>query len=264
MTGIKEQHLGSFAARFQTAGYAALVYDNRNFGASDGVPRFEVDAFKQIEDYHDAITFATSLAGEVDPSRIALWGSSYSGGNVLQASAVDRRVKAVIAQVPFVSGNSNAPGIMPAMGAIMADRARIATGQAGELTTVVPETREEAEAGGSLSILPTPDAYDFFVHSPLPEGVTWENKITLQSLFKLLKNEPRAYVPRISPTPLLMVVAELDLAVHVPTQLAVFGEAGEPKELLFMPKTGHFDVYSGPAFEVNIEKQLEFLKQWLV
>lgn len=263
MTGLKEQHLGSFAARFQQAGYAALVYDNRNFGASEGLPRFEVDAFKQIEDYHDAITYAITLEEEVDPARIALWGSSYSGGNVLQASAVDRRIKAVIAQVPFVSGNSNAAGIMPAMDAIMADRARIATGAAGELTTVVAQDMAEATAGTSLSVLPTPDAFDFFVNSPLPDGTKWENKITLQSLFKLLKNEPRAYVRRISPTPLLMVVAELDLAVHVPTQLAVFGEASEPKELFFMSKTGHFDVYDGPGFEVNIERQLEFLKKWL-
>lgn len=239
------------------------MYDNRNFGASDGLPRFEVDAFKQIEDYHDAITFATTLTNEVDASRIVLWGSSYSGGNVLQASAVDRRVKAVIAQVPFVSGKSNAAGIMPAMDAIMADRAILAKGGMGQMTTVVAENEAAAQAGDSKSILPTLDAYNFFVHSPLPEGVSWQNNITLQSLFKLMKNEPRAYVSRISPTPILMVIAEHDLAVDVPTQLAVFDEMNEPKELLFMHKTGHFDVYSGPAFEVNVERQLKFLKKWL-
>lgn len=226
------------------------------------MPRFEVDAFKQTEDYHDAITFVRTLP-EVDPERIAIWGSSFSGGNVIQASAVDRRVKAVIAQVPFVSGNSNAVGLMPIMPAIFADRAAITAGKPGETTSVVASSLEEAEARSSLSILPEADAYKFFVQSPLPEGIKWENKITLQSLFKLLKNEPRAYIHRIAPTPLLMIVAEDDTAVHVPTQLAVFGEASEPKELLFMPKTGHFDPYHGHAFEVNVEKQIKFLKSYL-
>ncbi|TVY29186.1 Polyketide transferase [Lachnellula hyalina] len=262
LTGIKELFLDAFAARFQAAGFASIVYDCRNFGASDGLPRYEVNAFHQIEDYHDAITFATTLT-EVDPELIAIWGSSYSGGNVIQAAAVDRRAKAVIAQVPFVSGNSNAPILMPIMPAILADRAGIAAGKAGEIVSVVASSLDEAESRASTSILPEADAYKFFVHSALPNGVKWENKITLQSLFKLLKNEPRAYIHRISPTPFLMVVAEEDTAVHVPTQLAVFGEAGEPKELFFMAKTGHFDPYSGPAFEVNVERQIRFLKMYL-
>ncbi|EXJ79666.1 hypothetical protein A1O3_07946 [Capronia epimyces CBS 606.96] len=263
LTGLKEQFLDSFAARFQANRFACLVYDNRNFGASDGLPRYEVDAFRQVEDYHDAITFATGLS-EVDPERIAAWGSSYSGGNVIQAAAVDRRIKAVIAQVPFVSGNSNAATLLPLMPTILADRADIAAGKPGQITQVVASSLAEAKAGNSNSILPEPDAYQFFVENPLPNGIVWENKITLQSLFKLLKNEPRAYIRRIAPTPLLMVVAEDDTAVHVPTQLAVFGEAGEPKELLFLPKTGHFEPYSGPAFEVNIERQLAFLKTHLL
>lgn len=262
MTGLKEQHLDSFATRFQSAGYASLVYDNRNFGSSDGLPRFEVDAFKQIEDYHDAITYTSTLPSEVDTNRICIWGSSYSGGNVLQASCFDPRVKAVIAQVPFVSGRSNASLIMPFMPTILSDRASIASGNPPQITTVIAETRSSAESGTATSILPEADAYDFFT-SPLPEGVKWENKITLQSLFKLLKNEPRAYVPHISPTPLLMVIAEKDTAVDVPTQLAVFGEAGEPKELFFMPGTGHFEPYNGEAFERNIKRQLEFLVKWL-
>lgn len=150
------------------------------------------------------------------------------------------------------------------MPSILADRAGIATGKAGEITTVVASSLAEAEAGTSGSILPEADAYKFFVQSPLPEDVFWENKITLQSLFKLMKNEPRAYIQRISPTPLLMVVAGDDTAVHVPTQLAKFGEAGEPKELLFMAKTGHFEPYSGAAFEVNVERQISFLVQHLL
>ncbi|KAI0126181.1 alpha/beta superfamily hydrolase [Xylariales sp. AK1849] len=263
LTGIKELCLDSFASCFQAAGLAVLVYDNRNFGQSGGLPRFEVDAFKQVEDYHDAITYVETLTDAVDPERVAVWGTSYSGGNVLQAAAVDRRIKAVIAQVPFVSGHSNAPALMSLMPTIVEDRAQLAAGAEGAETPVVAPSLTEA-GPSAQAILPEADAYQFFAQTPLPDGVKWENRMTLQSLFKLLKNEPRAYVRRISPTPLLMVVAEDDTAVDVPTQLATFGEAGSPKELFFMAKTGHFEPYSGEAFERNIERQIAFLKKYLL
>lgn len=82
----------------------ALVYDNRCFGASDGTPRFEIIPTLQCSDIQDAITFAQSLSEEVDPEKIAIWGSSYSGANVLQVAAFDKRVKVVLSQVPMISG----------------------------------------------------------------------------------------------------------------------------------------------------------------
>jgi uncharacterized protein len=96
--------LDLFAEYFVShAPLAALVFDNRGFGASDGTPRFEVNAAVQMADIQDAITFAMMLP-EVNPAKIALWGTSFSGGNVLRVGAFDRRVKAVLAQNPMVSG----------------------------------------------------------------------------------------------------------------------------------------------------------------
>lgn len=81
----------------------ALVYDNRGFGSSDGLPRFEIIPSLQMSDIQDSITYAQTLS-EVEAGKIAIWGSSYSGGNVLQVGAFDRRIKAVLSQSPFVSG----------------------------------------------------------------------------------------------------------------------------------------------------------------
>ena len=77
------------------------MFDNRNFGASDGQPRQEIDPWQQVRDYRDAITFAETLDA-TDPDRIGIWGSSYSGGHVLVVGAIDRRVKCVVAQVPRI------------------------------------------------------------------------------------------------------------------------------------------------------------------
>jgi len=105
-SAVKEMYLDDYAEFFAAAGLNALVFDNRNFGASDGEPRQEIDPWAQVRDYRHAITYATTLA-EVDGDRIGIWGSSYSGGHVLVVAALDRRVKAVVSQVPLVSGHAN-------------------------------------------------------------------------------------------------------------------------------------------------------------
>src|ERR1700749_4459370 len=78
-SAVKEMYLDSFAGVFAAAGLNVLVYDNRNFGASDGEPRQEIDPWAQVRDYRHAITYAGTLP-EVAPGRIGIWGSSYSGG----------------------------------------------------------------------------------------------------------------------------------------------------------------------------------------
>lgn len=60
----------------------------------------------RTSDYSDAITYAQSRE-DVDPNKIAIWGSSYSGGHVLWVGAIDRRVKTVLCQVPCVDGWEN-------------------------------------------------------------------------------------------------------------------------------------------------------------
>ncbi len=88
---------------------SCLVYDNRGFGDSDvkeGQPRHEIIPAVQCSDISDAITYA-QLRADVDADKIGIWGSSYSGGHVLWVGAVDRRVKAVLSQVPCVSGYDN-------------------------------------------------------------------------------------------------------------------------------------------------------------
>ena len=74
-SAVKEMYLDRSAEVFAAAGLGALVFDNRNFGASDGEPaRQEIDPWQQVHDYRDAITFAETLA-ETDPARIGIWGS---------------------------------------------------------------------------------------------------------------------------------------------------------------------------------------------
>jgi len=97
--GTVDSGLLPFAERFAAAGLDALAFDYRHFGASDGEPRQLLSVKRQLEDWAAAVAYARTLA-DVDPERIVLWGSSYSGGHVVAAAVADGRVAAVISQVP--------------------------------------------------------------------------------------------------------------------------------------------------------------------
>src|ERR1700729_1152952 len=105
-SAVKEMYLDRFAEAFANAGLGSIVFNNRNFGASDGQPRQEIDPWQQVRDYRHAITWISGHA-EIDAARIGIWGSSYSGGHVLTVGAIDRRVKCVVSQVPLASGSRN-------------------------------------------------------------------------------------------------------------------------------------------------------------
>ena len=85
-----------YAEAFSSAGLAVLLYDHRNFGMSEGEPRQEINPWIQSRGYRDAMSFVEKL-DRVDPERIALWGDSYTGGQVVVVGAVDQRVKTIVA-----------------------------------------------------------------------------------------------------------------------------------------------------------------------
>ena len=101
-----------YAQAFQRAGLAALLYDHRNFGRSAGEPRQEINPWIQCRGYRDAIDFAVRLA-EIDPDRIALWGDSYTGGQVVVVGAIDRARQGHRRPVPGVRRRAPVSGSRP-------------------------------------------------------------------------------------------------------------------------------------------------------
>jgi hypothetical protein len=240
-SAVKEMYLDTYAEAFANAGLASIVYDHRNFGASDGQPRQEIDPWLQIRDYSDAITFAASLE-QTDPARIGVWGSSYSGGHVLVVAAIDRRVKCVVSQVPAVSGSQGfrrlvrADLIAALEAGLHGDRASRAEGAAPAMIPVV------AEDPTSPSALPTPDSYTWFTETAEQRAPSWRNEVTLRTIEYGFGYEPGAYIGMISPTPLLLIVAVKDHLAVSDLAIAAYARANEPKRLVLLPG-GHFDAY---------------------
>ena len=241
LSAVKEMHLDSFAEAFALGGLGALAFDNRNFGASDGEPRQEIDPWAQVRDYRHAITYAQTLA-EVDADRIGVWGSSYSGGHGLVLGAIDKRVKCVAVQVPLVSGFRNIKALVrqdfiaPNRAAFDEDRAARFR---GEPPAMVPVVDPDPMA---VSALPTADSWEWFSETGKRRASAWKNEVTLRSVEMLMEYEPSTYLERISPTPLLMVVAAGDHLTPSDLALEAYQQAREPKKLVLLPG-GHFDAY---------------------
>ena len=260
-SAVKEMYLDSFAEVFCDAGFAALVYDNRNLGASDGEPRLEIDPWRQINDYRDAITFAGTLP-EVDKNRIGVWGASYSGGHVIVVTALDRRVKCVVCQVPLISGLRNARRLVRSdlfafvRANFDADRESRYAGNSPAMIKVV------AEEGGEPCALPTDDSTQFFLETQKLRAPAWKNEVTLKSVEMFFDYEPGDYISKISPTPFLLVVGAKDHLAAVDITLEAYEKALEPKNLLILPG-GHFDAYTGENFKVNSAAQRDWFIQHL-
>ena len=247
-SAVKEMYLDSFAEAFAAAGLNVVVFDNRCFGASDGEPRQEIDPWAQVRDYRHAITYASTLA-EVDPARIGIWGSSYSGAHVLVVGAIDRRVKAVVSQVPLVSGHASLRALVRADFIAgfreQFDADRMARFR-GEPPAMVPVVDKDPLAA---SALPTPDSWEWFTQTADSRAPAWRNEVTLRSVEMFTEYEPGTYLPYISPTPLLLLVAQGDHLVPSELAIAAFDAAHQPKELVILPG-GHFDAYT-KGFEAS-------------
>lgn len=237
--GTREHGLERFARAFAMAGFAVLVHDHRNFGSSGGDLRGDIDPWRQIADWRRAISWLEARP-EVDPARIAVWGTSYAGGHAIVLGATDRRLRCVVAQVPTISGFGQglrrvSPDALPALELAFNEDER------GQLHGAPPRRQAVvSDDPASPAAYHSREAIDFYLQ-PVPAGV-WENEITLRSTRAARMYEPGNWIDRVSPTPLLLVVAREDRVTVTDLALAAYERALEPKRLVLVPG-GHFDPY---------------------
>lgn len=240
MSGVKEGSILKYAEFFASGGFVVLAYDNINFGASGGEPRQEADPQLQRRGYRDAIT-CVSLRPEVNRDKIGIWGTSYSGGHVLEVAAHDRRVKCVVSQIAGASamrtflGRWRPEQRQALIDLQNADREARFKGQPPQMIKAV------SDIFGEPCVMPGPAAYAYFTgqakHAP-----SWQNVVTLRSVDLARSLENGAFLPFISPTPLMMIVALNDELAPSELSLAAFQTANEPKKLVLLPGN-HFTPY---------------------
>ena len=248
--------LAAYAERFVKEGMAVYVFDYRCFADSDGEPRNLVNPFRHCQDWKAAIVHVRNLP-EIDQGRIALWGTSFSGGHVIVTAAQDPDITAIISQVPHVDPFSTVGGVrlkdmIRSSIAAWRDVFRRLTFRSPYYIPVVGDP-------GSRAFLSTPDAKPGFF-SLIPQGYEWRNECPARIFFTAMLYRPITKAKRVK-CPALVILAEKDSLVSPKSVERAAARMGNAR-LVRLP-VGHFDVYTGDGFNETVELETDFLKQHL-
>ena len=258
--GDSAERLFPTAEGLVNAGLGVLLYEHRNTGISEGEPRLEIDPIAQVRDTSMAITFAQTLSG-FDKERVGLFGTSFSGGHALAVAGSDKRVKCVVACNPWIAGYElvRIAGGLKAMegfvGMVQQERANILIGKQPALMAL---GMREDDTSQRPSLFRDNSAMNYFAHNPMGEPATWRNEITVASLAYAMEYDVRSYAKRISPTPLLLMVAAADHTMPSVLGFEFYNSALEPKKLIVLPG-GHYDAYMP---EGSLRLVIESATEW--
>ena len=247
-SATRDEGLEPYAEAFAQAGYAALVFDYRHFGASGGEPRQLLDISRQLDDYRVAIAYARTIGA------VVLWGSSFSGGHVLELAATEKDIAAAIAQCPFADGLST---IRVAEPKNIARATAIAIAeQAGALAGRGPRTIPAVGAPGTFAAMTAPEAEPGF-RALVQPGSAWRNEIAARVMLHLGTYRPAAKAAKIK-CPLLVCVCDSDQTT--PPGPAEKAAQRAPHGRAIHYPYGHFDIYTDPQARAD---QVAFLKEVL-
>lgn len=250
-----------YGARFAERGLVAIVIDYRGWGSSDGfisqaqatvskgdaeptrddkrytntkadvvLKRTRLIPMKQVEDYRNAISYLQGEPG-VDAERIGVWGSSFAGGNVIVTAALDSRVKAVVGQVPAISGKDSPAAPVLLRGRALEDAIKRArTGQGGEFET----------------------------------GFSTRRMIDVETNQMVAEYRPFQYLKAVGDRPVLLIPVEKDeLINNRANAYAAMEVLTGPKKLIEVPGITHFEMYINEAFEISSNAAANWFREHL-
>lgn len=260
-SGTKDVYLSNYAEPFAAAGFVTLAFDYRYMGESEGEPRCQQFPWDNQEDYRNAITWL-SRQPEVDPKRIGIWGTSYSGTHVVQVAAFDPRVKAVVCQA------SGTLGALDAFGALLGREAL------DGLIAMLLDARLASYPDGPVAYIPIcappgqpattndPEMYEFFMRAQA-ECPLWENRTTAETMEKMFEADLTIARTLVSPTPILVVACTKDPMIPLPLVHEKMATMGEPKKLVELDCNHHQIYNTQPYLSQALEAETAWYKEHL-
>jgi dienelactone hydrolase len=241
--------LAQYAERLAEAGAAVLVFDHRHLGDSGGEPRQRFRTREQQADWRAAVWFARRLTG-VDPSRIVLWGFSFSGGHAVTTAAADAQIAAVIALCPMVDGLARALSTPPALSAWLTPRALADRLGRHNLVAVTGQPGEHAA-------MTLPGEADGFA-AAVPEGSPWRNEISPGIFLSVAMHRPVTRARSLA-MPLWVGLGEQDVSVSASAVERLAERA--PRGELHRYPYDHFGAFLGDGPQRVASDQIGFLRR---
>jgi fermentation-respiration switch protein FrsA (DUF1100 family) len=243
---VKEQSSGLYANQMAERGFAVIAFDPSYTGESGGEPRNLASPEINTEDFSAAIDFL-GLHKNVDRNKIGIIGICGFGGFALNATAIDKRVKAVATTSLYDMTRVMSKGYND----VVTPEQRTKT-----LEDLGQQRWKDAEAGnpakGSRNLPEklTGDepqfVKEYFDYYRTPRGF---HERSLNSNGAWLVTNPisfmnmpiLSYLQEISPRPMLLIAGANAHSRYFSED--IFKVANEPKELMIIPNAVHVDLY---------------------
>lgn len=261
---IKEQSSGLYAQTMAERGFVTLAFDPSYTGESGGEPRHVASPDINTEDFSAAVDFIGLLAN-VDRQRIGMIGICGWGGMALNAAAVDKRVKAVVASTMYDMTRVMSRGYNDSMTKeqrsktleqLSLQRWKDAEQGTAELGPVCNELK-----GGEPQFLVD---YAGYYKSPdrgfHPRAINSNSSWTITNPLSFMNMPLLSYIEEISPRPLLLVHGEKAHSRYFAE--TAYAAAAEPKELMIIKGANHVDLYDQMDL-IPFDKMTSFFRQHL-
>ena len=252
--GLKEALMPAVAARLSAEGYVTLRFDYRGFGESEG-PRHRLIPLEQIEDIRNGLT-CLGVRDEVDPDRLAIWGTSFGGAHAAYAAAVDERVRCIVSVVGVGDG----------------ERWLRCLRREWEWQAFVKELEEDRDqrvlSGQSRRVHPyhimetTPEGWEFWNETVAANPERGQVEMPLECADAILEYKPENIAHEMT-SPALYVSAELDTLTPLDEQLSLYECSPEPKRYEVIPGVNHHDVYKEPHLSHLLDLSVDWLNEHL-
>ncbi len=263
-TTINGMTADKYAEKFRDAGFAALLYDHRNLGISDGEPRQEINFWVQSRGYIDGIDFIFTQP-EIDTTKKTVWGASLSAGEAFLIGSIDEKVKAIVTIIPAFGDNSpteDKDGNLYSFAkkTVLSKRIMDLPHTVSEKMPIV-----SSDQIGTPSALKEITAYRWFIEYGGRYGTNWKNIVS----FSIIETPDPFHIGQCAhhlKAPILMLVAtndEMESASNKVTN-EVFNMIIQPKELVEIDG-GHFGLlhYPSAIFDKSSKAQIDFLNTYL-
>ena len=252
--GLKEALMPAVAERLAAEGYVTLRFDYRGFGESEG-PRHRLIPLEQIEDIRNGLT-CLGVRPEVDPNRLAIWGTSFGGAHAAYAAAVDERVRCVVSVVGVGDG----------------ERWLRCLRREWEWQEFVKELDDDRNqrvlSGQSRRVHPyhimetTPEGWEFWKETVAANPERGEVEMPLECADAIIEYKPETVAHEIG-CPALYVSAELDTLTPLEEQMNLYENSPEPRDYVVIPEVNHHDIYKEPHLSHLMDLSVAWFDEYL-
>jgi len=247
---VKEQSSGLYANQMAERGFAVVAFDPSYTGESGGEPRNISSPDINTEDFSAAVDFL-GLQKNVDRNKIGIIGICGFAGFALNATIVDKRVKAVATTSMYDMSRVLAKGYYDKMTAEERTKAFEKMSQqrwidAENGTPAFPETHLPVKLNGDEPQF----VKEYFDYYKTPRGyhersLNSNKGWTITNAMSFMNMPLLTYIKEISPRPILLIAGENAHSRYFSED--IYKMASEPKELMIIPNAVHVDLYDKVA-----------------